>query len=115
MKKRPDGRYKVSLTIDGKRHYFYGRTIKLCPVAGSKRGGKRTRYYGVNKKGQPSFNVMVVPLVRVEGLEPSRREAPDPKSGASAIPPHSQVPFYFTMLSSYWSNKKYGIIFLYIS
>lgn len=28
MKKRPDGRYKVSLTIDGKRHYFYGRTIK---------------------------------------------------------------------------------------
>lgn len=30
-------------------------------------------------------------LVRVEGLEPSRREAPDPKSGASAIPPHSHV------------------------
>lgn len=28
MKKRPYGRYKVSLTIDGKRHYFYGRTIK---------------------------------------------------------------------------------------
>ncbi len=28
MKKRPDGRYKVSLSIDGKRHYFYGRTIK---------------------------------------------------------------------------------------
>jgi hypothetical protein len=54
-------------------------------------------------------------LVRVEGLEPSRREAPDPKSGASAIPPHSQVPFYSTMLPSYWSNKKYGIIFLYIS
>lgn len=57
---------------------------------------------------------MVVLLVRVEGLEPSRREAPDPKSGASAIPPHSQVPFYSTMLPAYWSNKKYGIIFLYI-
>lgn len=28
MKKRPDGRYKVSLTVDGKRHYFYGKTIK---------------------------------------------------------------------------------------
>ena len=28
MKKRPDGRYKVSLTIDGKRHWFYGRTKK---------------------------------------------------------------------------------------
>lgn len=27
MKKRPDGRYKVSLTIDGKRHYFYGEPI----------------------------------------------------------------------------------------
>lgn len=30
-------------------------------------------------------------LVRVEGLEPSRREAPDPKSGASAIPPHEFI------------------------
>lgn len=28
MKKRSDGRYKVSVTIDGKRHYFYGKTIK---------------------------------------------------------------------------------------
>lgn len=28
MKKRPDGRYKVSATIGGKRRYFYGRTIK---------------------------------------------------------------------------------------
>lgn len=83
-------------------------------IAGSKRG-QTYQMYGANKKGQPSFNVMVVPLVRVEGLEPSRREAPDPKSGASAIPPHSQVPFYSTMLPSYWSNKKYGIIFLYIS
>ena len=93
---------------------FTAEPLNFAPSRGQK-GGKRTRYYGVNKKGQPSFNVMVVPLVRVEGLEPSRREAPDPKSGASAIPPHSQVPFYFTMLSSYWSNKKYGIIFLYIS
>lgn len=70
--------------------------------------------YGANKKGQPPLKAIVVLLVRVEGLEPSRREAPDPKSGASAIPPHSQVPFYSTMLPSYWSNKKYGIIFLYI-
>ena len=62
-----------------------------------------------------SFMRQPLLVVRVEGLEPSRREAPDPKSGASAIPPHSQVPFYFTMISSYWSNKKYGIIFLYIS
>ena len=77
--------------------------------------GQKHQIFRGHKKRQPSFNVMVVPLVRVEGLEPSRREAPDPKSGASAIPPHSQVPFYFTMLSSYWSNKKYGIIFLYIS
>ena len=53
-----------------------------------------------------SFMRQPLLVVRVEGLEPSRREAPDPKSGASAIPPHSQVPFYFTMLSSYWSNKK---------
>lgn len=28
MKKRADGRYKVSLTVDGKRHYFYGKTKK---------------------------------------------------------------------------------------
>lgn len=28
MKKRPDGRYKVSITVDGKRRYFYGRTKK---------------------------------------------------------------------------------------
>jgi integrase len=28
LKKRIDGRYKVSCTIDGKRHYFYGQTIK---------------------------------------------------------------------------------------
>lgn len=26
-KKRPDGRYKVSATIDGKRKYFYGKTL----------------------------------------------------------------------------------------
>lgn len=54
-------------------------------------------------------------MVRKRGLEPPCLAAPDPKSGASAIPPHSQVLFYFTMLSYYWSNKKYGIIFLYIS
>jgi hypothetical protein len=64
--------------------------------------------YGANKKGQPPLKAIVVLLVRVEGLEPSRREAPDPKSGASAIPPHSQVPFYSTMLPSYWSNKNRG-------
>ena len=46
MKKRPDGRYKVSLTIDGKRHYFYGRTIKLCFVAGSKRGQTHQTSWG---------------------------------------------------------------------
>ena len=28
-------------------------------------------------------------MVRVKGLEPPRRETPDPKSGASAIPPHA--------------------------
>ena len=42
-----------------------------------------------------SFMRQPLLVVRVEGLEPSRREAPDPKSGASAIPPHSQVPFLF--------------------
>ncbi|WP_270401317.1 hypothetical protein [Megasphaera elsdenii] len=50
MKKRPDGRYKVSLTIDGKRHYFYGRTIKLCPVAGSKRVANAPDIMGSIKK-----------------------------------------------------------------
>lgn len=38
-----------------------------------------------------SRHISMPALVRVEGLEPSRREAPDPKSGASAIPPHSHV------------------------
>lgn len=33
-------------------------------------------------------------LVRVEGFEPSRRKTPDPKSGASAVPPHSHAEFY---------------------
>ena len=43
-----------------------------------------------NKVGQPPFNAMVVLLlVRVKGLEPLRHKTPDPKSGASAIPPHS--------------------------
>ena len=77
--------------------------------------GQKHQIFRGHKKRQPPLTAMVVSLVRVEGLEPSRREAPDPKSGASAIPPHSQVPFYSTMLPSYWSNKKYGIIFLYIS
>lgn len=27
-KKRPDGRYKITLTVDGKKYYFYGRTKK---------------------------------------------------------------------------------------
>lgn len=26
--KRADGRYKVSIVINGKRHYFYGKTLK---------------------------------------------------------------------------------------
>lgn len=52
------------------------------------------------KKRQPCSNGMVVLLVRVKGLEPLRRKTPDPKSGASAIPPHSQVPVHFiTFLS----------------
>ncbi len=33
-------------------------------------------------------------LVRVEGFEPSRRKTPDPKSGASAVPPHSHAEVY---------------------
>ena len=33
-------------------------------------------------------------MVRVEGFEPSRRKTPDPKSGASAVPPHSHAEFY---------------------
>lgn len=49
MKKRPDKRYKVSLTIDGKRHDFYGRTINFASSRGQK-GVKRTRYCEVNKK-----------------------------------------------------------------
>jgi hypothetical protein len=31
-------------------------------------------------------------LVRVEGLEPPRLAAPEPKSGASAISPHPHLP-----------------------
>ena len=48
-------------------------------IAGSKRG-QTYQMYGANKKGQPPLKAIVVLLVRVEGLEPSRREAPDPKS-----------------------------------
>lgn len=29
--------------------------------------------------------------MRLKGLEPSRRKTPDPKSGASAIPPRPRV------------------------
>lgn len=36
-------------------------------------------------------------VVRVKGLEPLRRKTPDPKSGASAIPPHSHE--YLSILS----------------
>lgn len=56
---------------------------------------KDTEFYDGNKKRQPRSNGMVVLLVRVKGLEPLRRKTPDPKSGASAIPPHSQVPVHF--------------------
>ena len=30
-------------------------------------------------------------LVRMRGLEPPHREAPDPKSGVSTIPPHPHI------------------------
>lgn len=36
--------------------------------------------------------------MRVRGLEPPRPEAPDPKSGASAIPPHPQYSYTITGL-----------------
>lgn len=55
-----------------------------------------------------------VPFGASGGLEPSRREAPDPKSGASAIPPHSQVPFYSTMLPPIGQTKIWYHISIYI-
>ena len=34
-------------------------------------------------------------LVRVTGLEPARRKTPDPKSGASAIPPYPRMLLFY--------------------
>lgn len=45
------------------------------------------------KRAVPRKRVTAL-LVRVEGFEPSRRKTPDPKSGASAVPPHSHAEFY---------------------
>lgn len=42
--------------------------------------GQKHQIFRGHKKRQPPLTAMVVSLVRVEGLEPSRREAPDPKS-----------------------------------
>ena len=38
---------------------------------------------GINKKTAPMFIGTVYLIVRKKGLEPPRREAPDPKSGAA--------------------------------
>ncbi len=52
-------------------------------------GVKDTRFYDVNEKRQNQRTLILPMLVRVKGLEPLRRKTPDPKSGASAVPPHS--------------------------
>ena len=52
-------------------------------------GVKDTRCCGGNEKRQNQQLLILPELVRVKGLEPLRRTTPDPKSGASAIPPHS--------------------------
>ena len=57
---------------------------------GSKWGQRRQILWGQRKKAEPEL--LILPsLVRVKGLEPLRRTTPDPKSGASAIPPHSLI------------------------
>lgn len=68
---------------------------------------KDTEFYDGNKKRQPRSNGMVVLLVRVKGLEPLRRKTPDPKSGASAIPPHSQVPVHF--ITFFWLSVNWKL------
>ena len=52
---------------------------------------KTPGYYDVNEKRQNQQLLILPELVRVKGLEPLRRTTPDPKSGASAIPPHSLI------------------------
>ena len=43
------------------------------------------------KKEKQSISELLSLEVRVKGLEPPRREAPDPKSGAAAITPHPHL------------------------
>lgn len=52
---------------------------------------KDTIFYAINKKWQNQQTLILPSVVRVKGLEPLRRKTPDPKSGASAIPPHSHI------------------------
>ena len=51
---------------------------------------------------------MVVCLVRVKGLEPLRRKTLDPKSSASAIPPHShEVLKQYIIYMHTFQDRKY--------
>lgn len=60
-----------------------------CSGDDAKMMSKTPGYYDVNEKRQNQQLLILPELVRVKGLEPLRRTTPDPKSGASAIPPHS--------------------------
>lgn len=63
-----------------------------------------------HQKRAPSIHIDRAYLVRVKGLEPLRRKTLDPKSSASAIPPHSHG-----LLSKYSTRKInfQGLIFIF--
>ncbi len=57
------------------------------PTGRLQNNGRRS-HEAKNPTGRLGFSAL---WVRMKGLEPPRREAPDPKSGAAAITPHPQI------------------------